>query len=95
MIGEIIGLIIFGAVIGLIARAVRPGPQKVGALVTVLIGIVGALAGYFIWGLISNQGDTPGIDWIRLIISVVVAVVLLGIYMGATAKKGRGGTIKK
>lgn len=82
----IIGTIIFGAVIGILARFFKPGRQQVSILVTVIIGIVGALAGYFIWGAISDQGDTPGIDWIRWIISIVVAIIALGIYLGVRAR---------
>jgi uncharacterized membrane protein YeaQ/YmgE (transglycosylase-associated protein family) len=86
-IGEIIGLIIFGAVIGALARLVLPGKQNISILVTIILGILGALAGYWIWGQISAQGDTPGIDWIRWIISILVAVVLIVIY-GAVAGRG-------
>lgn len=86
----IIGTIVFGAVIGVLARLVKPGKQDVSILATVVIGIIGALAGYFIWGLISDQGDTNGIDWIRWIISIVVAVVVLGLYLGYTGRKSGG-----
>jgi uncharacterized membrane protein YeaQ/YmgE (transglycosylase-associated protein family) len=88
--GEIIGVIIFGAVIGVIARLVRPGPQKIGMLWTVIIGIVGALLGYLISGWLGVQ-DTDGIDWIRWVISIVAAVILLGVYLGLTGKNGTGG----
>ncbi len=40
--GEIIGTIIFGAVIGVLARLVIPGKQAMGWLITVVIGIIGA-----------------------------------------------------
>ncbi|WP_420111765.1 GlsB/YeaQ/YmgE family stress response membrane protein [Pseudactinotalea sp.] len=93
--GGIIGTIVFGAVIGILARFIRPGKQNISMVATVVIGIIGALVGYFVWGLISDQGDTPGIDWIRWIISIVVAIIGIGIYIGATAGKGRGGAIKK
>ncbi|TDE88311.1 GlsB/YeaQ/YmgE family stress response membrane protein [Occultella glacieicola] len=89
--GEIIGVIVFGAVIGVIARLVRPGPQKIGMLWTVIIGIAGALIGYLISGWLGVQ-DTDGIDWIRWVISIVAAVILLGVYLGLTAKKGTGGS---
>lgn len=82
----IIGTIIFGAVIGILARFFKPGKQNISMLVTVIIGIIGALAGYFIWGLISDEGDTGGIDWIRWAISIVVAIIGIGIYL---AIKGR------
>ena len=87
MILDILGLIIFGAVIGILARLVLPGKQNISALVTVILGILGALAGYYIWGAISNKGDTNGIDWIRWIISIIVAAVLVTIYGSITGKK--------
>lgn len=85
--GTIIGTIVFGAVIGVLARLVLPGKQNISILMTVVLGIIGALVGYFLWGLISDQGDTPGIDWIRLIISVAVAALLVGIYAGTAGRK--------
>jgi uncharacterized membrane protein YeaQ/YmgE (transglycosylase-associated protein family) len=81
-----IGTIIFGAIIGLLARIVLKGKQPYGLLITVLLGVVGALIGYWVWGLIGN-GNTFGIDWIRWVISVVAAVALSFGYMAIT---GRG-----
>lgn len=88
--GEIIGLIVFGAVIGVIARLVVPGRQAIGWIVTVILGVLGALAGYYLWGLIASEGnaDTRGIDWIRWVISVVVAVILTLGYVSLTKRKG-------
>lgn len=74
MVVEIIGTIIFGAVIGMLARLVLPGRQNISALVTVILGVLGALIGYWLWGMMGG-GDTSGIDWIRWIISIVVAAV--------------------
>ncbi|MGV0746368.1 GlsB/YeaQ/YmgE family stress response membrane protein [Mycolicibacterium sp. XJ870] len=87
--GTIIGTIIFGAIIGILARLLIPGQQAMGWIITVVIGIVGALAGYWLWGLIAGEGnaDTGGIDWIRWIISIVVAVVLTLGYTAATRKQ--------
>lgn len=56
--GQIIGTIIFGAVIGILARLVLPGKQQYGMIVTVVLGIAGALIGYWVWGAISDKGDT-------------------------------------
>jgi uncharacterized membrane protein YeaQ/YmgE (transglycosylase-associated protein family) len=87
--GNIIGTIIFGAVIGILARLVIPGKQAVGWIITVLIGIAGALIGYWAWGMIASPGnaDTGGIDWIRWVISIAAAVVLTLGYTAATRKK--------
>lgn len=85
-IGSIIGTIIFGAIIGALARLVLPGKQNISMVATVLIGIVGALVGYFVWGAIGG-GDTSGIDWIRWIISIAVAALLVSLYAGTQGRK--------
>ncbi|RVW01457.1 GlsB/YeaQ/YmgE family stress response membrane protein [Rhodococcus spongiicola] len=85
--GEVIGLIIFGAVIGVLARLVIPGKQAIGWVITVIIGIAGALIGYWVWGMISDTGDTPGIDWWRWIISIAAAVALTLVYTSLTSRR--------
>ncbi len=85
MVVEIIGTIIFGAVIGMLARLVLPGRQNISALVTVILGVLGALIGYWLWGLMGG-GDTSGIDWIRWIISIVAAAVLVVAYIAFTGR---------
>ena len=82
---EIIGTIIFGAIIGVLARIVLPGKQPYGFIVTVLLGVAGALIGYWLWGLIG-KGNTFGIDWIRWVISVAAAAILSLGYSAITRK---------
>ena len=85
--GALIGIIIFGAVIGVLARLVLPGKQNISAVVTVILGILGALAGYYIWGAMGG-GDTGGIDWIRWIISIVLAAVFVVVYERVMGRRG-------
>ncbi|HET8984007.1 MAG TPA: GlsB/YeaQ/YmgE family stress response membrane protein [Pedococcus sp.] len=85
MVVEIIGTIIFGAVIGMLARLVLPGRQNISALVTVILGVLGALIGYWLWGMMGG-GDTGGIDWIRWIISIIAAAVLVVAYIAFTGR---------
>jgi uncharacterized membrane protein YeaQ/YmgE (transglycosylase-associated protein family) len=82
---QIIGTIIFGAIVGILARAVMPGRQAYGWIVTILLGIAGALIGYWVWGQVGGT-DTGGIDWIRLAISVAAAAVLSFIYTALTRR---------
>ena len=86
-IGDILGLIVFGAVIGVLARLVLPGRQNINIVITVVLGILGALIGYWLWGLISDQGDTAGIDWIRWFISIAAAALFVVAYGAVTGKK--------
>ena len=83
---QIIGTIIFGAVIGVIARIVMRGRQPYGMIVTVVLGVAGALIGYWLWGLLGG-GNTFGIDWIRWAISVAAAAILAFGYMAITGRR--------
>lgn len=69
---DIIGLIIIGLIIGALARLVVPGSNPIGLLMTLLLGVVGAVVG----GLIANA---VGIDnaIVRFLIALAVAAVLV------------------
>ena len=84
--GDILGLIVFGTVIGLLARIVLPGRQNISLIMTVILGILGALIGYWLWGLIG-EGDTRGIDWIRWFISIAAAALLVVAYGAITGRR--------
>ena len=84
--GDILGLIVFGAVIGVLARIVLPGRQNINLVITVILGILGALIGYWLWGLIG-EGDTRGIDWIRWFISIAAAALLVVTYGAMTGRR--------
>lgn len=83
---NVIGTIVFGAVIGVLARFVLPGKQAYGWIATVLLGIAGALIGYWVWFGLLDRSDTGGIDWIRWVISVAAAAVLALGYSAMTRK---------
>jgi len=80
MLTTIIVTVILGAIIGVLARLVLPGKQNISILTTVVLGIIGALVGSWLWTGVFNKGDTSGIDWIALIMGVIVAAVLIVIY---------------
>ena len=87
---QIIGTIIFGAIVGFLARVVIPGRQAYGFLITILLGIGGALIGYWLWGLLGG-GNTFGIDWIRLAISVAGRCAELCLHRADPAQQFLGG----
>lgn len=78
--------LIAGCIIGPLARLVLPGKQNISLPVTILLGAVGALAGSWLFQLISNKSDTKGIDWIAFLLGIVVAVVLVLIYGAVTGR---------
>ena len=74
---EIIGLLVAGLIIGLLGKFVAPGARDNTPLwLTLLCGIGGVLLGYWLSGLLGVK-DTNGIDWIRWIISIALAAVLV------------------
>ena len=80
MLTTIIVTVILGAIVGALARLVLPGRQNISTLMTVVLGIIGALVGSWLWTGVFNEGDTSGIDWIALIMGVIVAAVLIVVY---------------
>ncbi|MFZ4285635.1 GlsB/YeaQ/YmgE family stress response membrane protein [Variovorax sp. HJSM1_2] len=80
---SLIGTVIVGFVVGLIARAVKPGDDKLGLLMTSVLGIAGAFGANFLGSKLGWYAPGEGAGWIA---SVVGAVVLLFIY-GMIAKK--------
>lgn len=86
--GELIGLIIFGAVIGALARLFMKGEQPIGVLWTIILGVLGALAGYWLSDLLGVK-ETRGIDWIRWIISIVLSILFISIYLGLRGGRRR------
>ncbi len=83
---SILGSIIAGIIVGVLARLVLPGKQNISILITIVLGVLGALIGWWLAGILGVQ-TTDGIDWIRWIISVIVAAILIVIYGSITGKK--------
>jgi uncharacterized membrane protein YeaQ/YmgE (transglycosylase-associated protein family) len=81
-----IGTIIFGAIIGALARLVLPGRQSINLFVTIVLGVLGALIGYWLSAQIGVCA-TSGIDWTRWLISVLAAALLVVVYGTIVGRK--------
>ena len=77
-IGGIISAILIGLVIGVLGRLVLPGRQNISIILTILVGIVAALAGTALAGAL-DVADTGGVDWIELLLQVLLAAVGVGL----------------
>ena len=83
---EIIGVIVAGIVIGLLGKFVAPrNRDNIPIWLTVICGIGGVLIGWFVYTAFGGNGS-PGIDWVRWLIAIAVAVVLVMIASGLTAR---------
>jgi uncharacterized membrane protein YeaQ/YmgE (transglycosylase-associated protein family) len=80
MIGEIIGAVIVGFLAGLLARALLPGKQKMGLLMTTVLGIAGAFVGYLIFAELLGIGDDDKFDLGGLPGAIIGAMILLFAY---------------
>lgn len=78
---HIIWSIVVGFIIGLIARAIMPGAQNLGFLMTTLIGIGGSVLGGLVARLFSKPEPGSGFHPAGLIMSVLGALVLLFIWV--------------
>jgi uncharacterized membrane protein YeaQ/YmgE (transglycosylase-associated protein family) len=76
--GNIIAWTLWGFIVGLLARAVLPGRQKIGIGLTILLGVVGSILGGVIASLIGIA-DFDQFDISSLIGSVIVSVILLAV----------------
>ena len=81
---SLIGMVLVGLVIGLIARAVKPGDDKLGWIMTALLGIAGSLLAGYVGTAMGwyQQGDAAG--WIASVLGAVVLLVLYGLVKGKT-----------
>lgn len=81
---NIIWMLIIGFVAGLLARAIKPGADGMGWIMTIVLGIAGAFVGGLIASLLglSANGGFGG-----LVLSVVGAIILLFVYEFVTGKR--------
>ncbi|MBM3667494.1 MAG: GlsB/YeaQ/YmgE family stress response membrane protein [Actinobacteria bacterium] len=75
-----IGAIILGILAGYLGRAIMPGKQEMGFFKTALLGIVGALAGFFVFTEILGIGDSEAFDLGGLPGAVIGVIIVLFIY---------------
>ena len=73
----LIGTLVVGLIVGLIARALKPGDDSMGWIMTILIGIVGSFLASYVGAAMGLYAQGEAAGWIA---SVIGAIVLLFIY---------------
>jgi uncharacterized membrane protein YeaQ/YmgE (transglycosylase-associated protein family) len=74
---NIIGWLLFGLVVGAIAKFLMPGRDPGGWIVTILLGIAGSFVGGFLASTLMGRGNDSTAGWIG---SIIGAMVLLFVY---------------
>ncbi|HEX8104961.1 MAG TPA: GlsB/YeaQ/YmgE family stress response membrane protein [Solirubrobacteraceae bacterium] len=82
MIVSLIAALLLGLVAGYIAKALVPGKDPGGPLVTIGIGLLGSLIGYFLFRLL-HIGDADKFDWGGIIGAIIGSVIVLLVYRKA------------
>jgi uncharacterized membrane protein YeaQ/YmgE (transglycosylase-associated protein family) len=93
-----IGAIILGLVAGFIAKALMPGDDPGGFFVTILLGLAGALVGFFLFTELLGIGDDDMFDLGGLLGAIVGVMLLLGLYRMFLARRegpARGGPVMR
>jgi len=75
-----VGAIILGLVAGFIGKALMPGKDPGGFIVTILLGLAGAVVGFLIFTELLGIGDNQMFDLGGLIGAVLGVMLLLGLY---------------
>lgn len=86
---QIIWILIIGLVLGGLARLILRGPQAIPLWLTVVLGALGALLGNAVAGWIGVR-HTSGIDWIRHILQIGFAVLLVAVVSPAWGRRKVG-----
>jgi len=82
---SILGTIVVGFIVGLIARAVKPGDDKLGFIMTTLLGVAGAFLARYIGVAMGwyQQADVAG--WLASIAGAIVLLVIYGLVKGKSS----------
>jgi uncharacterized membrane protein YeaQ/YmgE (transglycosylase-associated protein family) len=91
MISSIIGSLIIGLIIGALARALVPGRDPMGCLMTALLGIGGSILGGFIgsllWPTTAQEGYIHPHRLLHFVLAVIGAVILLWVWRAISGRR--------
>lgn len=74
---SILAMILFGLVVGVIAKLLMPGRDPGGFFITILLGIAGSFLGSFVGRMLGFYGENESAGWIM---SILGAILLLALY---------------
>ena len=83
---HIIGWILFGLAVGIVAKLLMPGRDPGGFFITALLGIVGALLGGFLGRLVGWYGDGDSVGFVMAIIGSLILLAAYRLTMGRAVR---------
>ena len=84
----IIGFLVFGLVVGALARLIKPGKQNLSIVMTLVLGVVGSLIGGFVAKFLGT-GDYFELNILGALVAIAAAVLLIGVAEGMSGGRRR------
>ena len=78
----ILGWIVFGLIVGIVAKVLMPGRDPGGFIVTIILGIVGAVVGGFIGRAVGWYGPNDPVGFVMAVLGAIVLLVLYRVTLG-------------
>ena len=82
----IVAWIVVGLIAGILAKIAMPGPDPGGIIITIVIGIVGALLGGFIVNRILGGPGVTGFNLSSILVATLGSIILLAVYRLVTRR---------
>jgi uncharacterized membrane protein YeaQ/YmgE (transglycosylase-associated protein family) len=87
MIGTIVSAIVVGLIIGALARLIMPGRQRIGVVMTIVLGALGSFIGTWVTYQFGYRNENGGFEIIPFLVGVVVAIILISLYVAVTGRR--------
>ncbi|HEY5972800.1 MAG TPA: GlsB/YeaQ/YmgE family stress response membrane protein [Pseudoxanthomonas sp.] len=71
--------LLIGFIAGLLARALKPGDDKLGIIMTIVLGVAGALLARFVGGALGWYGPAEPASFIASVIGAIILLVIYGL----------------
>ncbi len=84
----IIGFLVFGLIVGALARLIKPGRQNLSIVMTLVLGVIGSLIGGFVAKFLGT-GDYFELNILGAIVAIIAAVLLIGVAEGVSGGRRR------
>lgn len=75
---QFIETLVIGLIVGLLARALKPGDDKMSLLMTTIVGIVGSLIAGYVGRAAGWYAPGQGAGWVASIIGAIVLLAIVG-----------------
>jgi uncharacterized membrane protein YeaQ/YmgE (transglycosylase-associated protein family) len=83
----IIGWIVFGLIVGIVAKFLMPGRDPGGFFVTSIIGMVGALIGGFVGRALGLYNETDPVGFVMAVVGAILLLLLYRLFTGGSRRR--------